>query len=312
MASEKAQATKGIYGREVEQRWLHSQARALVSDLSGSVLLLGAQPGLGRRQLLNWFTAALKRAAPVQVVSIAELRHAGDPFSGLRLLLEALLGGSLIRRTSIRSSSKGLINGGAQPRTPEFLRGLSQSSLRYLVSSLFTDAASASEGKSLVRIEGAAKDSVRTLRNLIALSSLQRPVVLVVGALERLDPSWRDWWCSSPRGSSGTGIIGAAPDILDRRLNRCPPAPLLERVRQVAPGRQEKTLGPLADDAMMELVSQKGAFDAAVMEAVLKRTEGNPYFVEELVRLLIDLGELEESKKWGLLQMQSQGDGRRH
>ena len=111
---------KAIFGRELEQRWLHGQARELVTNLRGGVLLLSAQPGLGRRQLLNWFTAALRRAAPVQVVSIADLRHAGDQFSGLRLLLEALLGG-VVNRANIYPELAQRVEGGVvQPVPPSF------------------------------------------------------------------------------------------------------------------------------------------------------------------------------------------------
>ena len=54
-----------------------------------------------------------------------------------------------------------------------------------------------------------------------------------------------------------------------------------------------KTLSPLAPDDSRQLVSNLLEIEAlpdAVRDTILQKSEGNPFFVEEVIRMLIDTG----------------------
>ena len=73
-----------------------------------------------------------------------------------------------------------------------------------------------------------------------------------------------------------------------------PPARLMDAAHREAAGRLAVIrLTPLSDAASAELVGEAfglGTLPHGLREVVLRRAEGNPFFLEEIVRALVDLG----------------------
>ncbi|HEV2258569.1 MAG TPA: AAA family ATPase [Streptosporangiaceae bacterium] len=73
-----------------------------------------------------------------------------------------------------------------------------------------------------------------------------------------------------------------------------PPARLIDAARREVAGRPAVVrLIPLSDAASAELAGEAsglGALPPGLREVVLRRAEGNPFFLEEIVRALVDLG----------------------
>ncbi len=126
-------------------------------------------------------------------------------------------------------------------------------------------------------------------RFLTGLATI-RPVVLVIDDLHWAEPLLLDLVEHLVQWGSGVALlvlIGARPELRDLRSSLVTRGGLVSDV---------VTLGGLDAGAAMQLAANViGASDlpAAVAAKVLSTTEGNPLFVGELVRMLVDEGALE-------------------
>jgi class 3 adenylate cyclase len=69
----------------------------------------------------------------------------------------------------------------------------------------------------------------------------------------------------------------------------------------------EMSLSPLSDDAVRELVRSLllGALDEGAMETLVERAEGNPLYVEELLRALVESGGVQRRRRTWTITVQS-------
>ncbi|MGW4792390.1 ATP-binding protein [Nonomuraea sp. NPDC004297] len=126
----------------------------------------------------------------------------------------------------------------------------------------------------------------------VGQASAQRPTLLVVDDLQWADAaSLQMFGHLTARLPAGTVIIGALRD-------RAPtPGSELSRVLAAAsrlPGHRRIRLGPLGFTDVTELIRRETGRDpgAEVARGIHARTAGNPFFVQELSRLLSDGGSL--------------------
>jgi len=134
------------------------------------------------------------------------------------------------------------------------------------------------------------------IRRLLAALAAARPVVLVIDDLHWAEPLLLDLVEHLVQWGSGVRLlvlVGARPELRDLRSSLVTPGGLVSDV---------VTLGGLDAGAAMRLAANViGAADlpAAVAAKVLATTEGNPLFVGELVRMLVDEGALErQGERW--------------
>ena len=134
------------------------------------------------------------------------------------------------------------------------------------------------------------------IRRLLAGLATTKPVLLVIDDLHWAEPLLLDLVEHLVQWGSGTPLlvlVGARPELRDLRSSLVTPGGLV---------RDVLTLGGLDAGAAMRLAASViGAADlpAAVAARVLATSEGNPLFVGELVRMLVDEGAIErQGERW--------------
>ena len=134
------------------------------------------------------------------------------------------------------------------------------------------------------------------VRRLLAGLAATKPVALVIDDLHWAEPLLLDLVEHLVQWGSGTPLlvlVGARPELRDLRSSLVTPGGLVSEV---------VTLSGLDAGAAMRLAANViGAADlpAAVAAKVLATSEGNPLFVGELVRMLVDEGAIErQGQRW--------------
>jgi class 3 adenylate cyclase/tetratricopeptide (TPR) repeat protein len=137
-------------------------------------------------------------------------------------------------------------------------------------------------------------------RRLLSVLLADRPLVLVLDALQWADPSSIELLVEL------MDLTDEAPIMFAYVFTPEPDAPswqLKEQAARAFPHRYaEMTLGPLPERAARELMCSLlscAETPAQVEELVLARTDGNPFFIEEVLRALIDGGALRyDGDRW--------------
>jgi tetratricopeptide (TPR) repeat protein len=140
----------------------------------------------------------------------------------------------------------------------------------------------------LGRVDGAMDAEPQTLRartfdaiqQLLVGASWQRPVVLAIEDLHWSDPTSEELLGSLIGSLSNAAILV----VVTHRSGYRPPWP-------PPPGGLEITLDPLSHDESLQVlraVLETDAIADSAVEAILARGEGNPFFLEELARALVE------------------------
>jgi len=143
---------------------------------------------------------------------------------------------------------------------------------------------------------GSPEEIFFVIRRFLAGLAAEKPVLLVIDDLHWAEPLLLDLVEHLVQWGSGTPLlvlVGARPELRDLRSSLVTPGGLVADV---------VTLGGLDAGAAMRLAASViGAADlpAAVAVKVLATSEGNPLFVGELVRMLVDEGAIErQGERW--------------
>jgi predicted ATPase len=141
---------------------------------------------------------------------------------------------------------------------------------------------------------------VEAFGRLLEAIANERPTVLVIEDIHWADPS------SVELGLQVMSVVADEPLIvvLVTRPDRDSHGwRMVDQARDLAgAGALEIHLAPLSTDDSQELVSNLLAVEAIpenVRQRILAKTEGNPFFVEEVLRMLIDRGDLvQDGDQW--------------
>jgi class 3 adenylate cyclase len=277
-----------MVGRDTELATLLQLCEAVRAGLGRAVLIVG-EPGLGKTRLISEWQATLARQPVQQPFLWAEGRclsyGQGLAYHLLIDLLRAILGvpeaaGEAETRTTLHTLTDELFAEVAPEVYPY---------LGHLLS---------------VRLEGGAAEQVGLLdpqalqaqylvavRRLLGALAARQPLVLILEDLHWADPSSTDLLVKL------LPLASAAPVLLcmAARPERDAPAwRLVTAARETLGGSlTEITLHALSDSDSRQLVAnllQIEALPESVRGAILKKAEGNPFFVEEVIRMLIDRG----------------------
>jgi class 3 adenylate cyclase len=138
-------------------------------------------------------------------------------------------------------------------------------------------------------------------RTWIEALAASRPVVVAVDDLHWADPSTREL------AEDLLDLTDRAP-VLVATTFRPDPGSEAWRYRLAVMGEYshravELPLGPLAEEAagrLAEAIVPGGKLDQWTRKAIVDRAEGNPLYLEELLRALIESGALERKRTWTL------------
>jgi class 3 adenylate cyclase len=132
---------------------------------------------------------------------------------------------------------------------------------------------------------------LKAMRRLLQALSAQRPMVLILEDLHWADPSSTGLLIELLPLASTAPILFC---LVTRPERDTPGWKLVAAARDIMGGSlTELTLNPLSETNSRKLVANMltiEALPAGVRRTILKKSEGNPFFVEEVIRMLIDQG----------------------
>jgi class 3 adenylate cyclase len=272
---------RALVGRGDEKARLAVAAEALRAG-RGQFVLVGGGPGIGKTRLLDWFRG-----------------HLGDEVTWLEGQC-ASYGGQPSYFPFTEALRRWVADDRAARPTMLARRGIAPEAVPYFATLL--SASSGLEADDVPRDPPGEFDA--GVRGAYAgwLHGLceQRPVVVAVH-----DVHWADR-CTLELAESLLDLVADAPllvvatsrlepDSHDRRLR--------ERAHLITPDRVvELELGPLTDGEADQLLSDlaPGELAAEARREVIARAEGNPLYLEQVLRSLLETGGLTPRRTWAL------------
>jgi predicted ATPase len=279
-----------MVGREAELAALLQLCEAVQAGLGRAALVVG-EPGLGKTRLIAEWKAAVEKD-----------RH-GHPTTPCWVEGRCLSYGQGLAYHLLIDLLRSLIGVPDMAEEPE-----TRAALMALTDDLFGEEALEVypylghllslklEGEALERVKPLDPQALQTqylaaLRKLVQTMTNRRPLVVVLEDLHWADPS------STELLVRLLPMVPAVPVLLclvTRPERDAPSWKLVTAVREAMGGSlTEISLGALSDKDSRQLVSNLLEIEALSEQTralILKKAEGNPFFVEEVIRMLIDRG----------------------
>jgi class 3 adenylate cyclase len=290
-----------MVGRDAELSSLLQLSAAVGAGLGRAAVVIG-EPGLGKSRLIaEWKTAAqaagAKSARPAFTWAEGRCLSYGQniPYHLLSDLLQSLVGaGGADNKPEQRTALQALVDdvigaeGGAEV-------------CRYLANlmSLPLDAEAEARIK-LLEPQALQNQYLSSLRQLLRALAQRQPLVLVLDDIHWADPS------STDLITKLLPLISEAPILLSlvtRPDHDSHGWKLVAAAREkLGAGLTEINLNPLTDADSRQLVSNLLEIESLpdnIRGLILKKAEGNPFFVEEVIRMLIDRGAIyKQGNSW--------------
>ena len=276
-----------LVGRDQELATLVQTSRLLQAGLGRAALILG-EPGIGKtRLIMEWQKAVSASHPPLRWALGRCFSYSHDqPYHLVFSLLASLAGvPETAEEPEMRAALQALVERVFGEDTPAYW-----DTYAYLAHLL------------ALRLEGPVQERVRdldpqahqslaqaALRRLLIALSVASPLVVVLEDLHWADPS------------SVQFLSPLLPLAASERLMFClvmrperdaPGWQLAAIVREALGGRlSEMLLEPLSENDSRALVSNLLEIEAlpeTVRDLILRKADGNPFFVEEVIRMLID------------------------
>ncbi|MCA1726127.1 MAG: AAA family ATPase [Actinobacteria bacterium] len=276
--------TAPMVGREQELNLLQSVYRRVTSEGRPHLVTVYGDPGVGKSRLVREFEAWLHTQDPVPRILRGRCLPYGDGITYWPL-------------AEILKSAAGVLDSDAVAEALRKVRDYAGS----VLSDLVADPRRAADALAFtVGLEDPADDTFSQLaprqvrleahaawRSLFSALAASEPLVVVVEDIHWADPA----------------LLDLLEELADRvegpALLLCPSRPeLTQRRPGWGGGRRNATgvsLEPLSTEDARRLIGFLLAVEAlpdAVRERILERAEGNPFFLEEILRQLIDEGRI--------------------
>lgn len=285
-----------MVGRDKELQSLVQASSQTQAGLGRAALVIG-EPGLGKSRLIaEWKAAALSggdntfRWVQGNCLSYGQ----GLAYHLVADALRALVGVSA-------AASEEETRAALQARTADFLGDDAPDVFPYLAHMLSLTL----EGEALERVEVLDPQVLQArykqaLEQLVRAMATQRPLVMVCDDIHWADPSSTDLLVNL------VGLASEVPLLLVAITRPEPDSPgwkLVQTLReQMGERLAEVSLNALTDDDSRQLVSNLLEIEALpehIRDVILKKSEGNPFFVEEVIRMLIDREAIRmEGNRW--------------
>ncbi|HTO07323.1 MAG TPA: nuclear transport factor 2 family protein [Myxococcota bacterium] len=260
-------------GREDELRRLRAVFDTAVAAPGARMAVLLGSPGLGKSRLLAEFARRVSERATVLSARCDPAR--GRSFAPVAAALRAQLGlGDALGPDDLRAALERAVPG-ADAERARLASGLE---------ALFAGAPASPE------------ETFFVVRRLLAGLAVSRPVVLAIDDVQWAEPLLLDLAEHLVEWSSGVPLLvllGSRPELRELRSSLATPGGVVAEV---------VTLSGLDASAAARLAANAIGADelpAAVVGRVLAASEGNPLFVGELVRMLVQDGALRrDGERW--------------
>jgi len=277
-----------MVGRDAELAALVQLSRAVQAGL-GRVAVIVGEPGLGKTRLIGEWKAATAAEADPAPLRWAEGRclsyGQGLAYHLLIDLLRSVIGvpaaaGEPETRAALQTLTDDLFGDSALDVYPY---------LAHLLS-LPLDGA-ALERVRLLDPQALQAQYLAALRQLLRTLAGRRPLGLIFDDIHWADPSSTDLLIKLLPLTAEAPLLFC---FVTRPDHDAPGWKLVTAARELTGASlTELTLNPLSDADSRQLVSNLLEIEAlpeGIRTTILKRAEGNPFFVEEVIRMLIDRG----------------------
>ncbi|HXC51516.1 MAG TPA: adenylate/guanylate cyclase domain-containing protein, partial [Candidatus Limnocylindrales bacterium] len=272
-------ATAAFVGRSKEMGRITAIFDAAVAQPAARLAVLLGSPGLGKSRLIAEITSSLGDNATTVVAQCDAA--GGKTFAPIAGALRELLGARMVE------SNESMDDGVALRSAVEAAIPASDAERSRIASGI---------AALLAGSPASPEETFFVIRRFLTGLASSRPVVLVIDDLHWAEPLLLDLVEHLVQWGSGVPLlvlVGARPELRDLRSSLVTRGGLVSDVI---------TLGGLDAGAAMRLAASViGASDlpATVVAKVLSTTEGNPLFVGELVRMLVDEGAIErQGDRW--------------
>jgi class 3 adenylate cyclase len=280
-----------MVGRDAELTDLLQLCEAVRAGLGRAVLVIG-EPGLGKTRLITEWKAAVEAEHSGAASELSQWASGHCLSYGQDLAYHLLI--DLLR------SLVGVPEGAEEPETHAALQALTEelfgeealevyAYLGHLLMLKLEDAAL--ERVQLLDPQALQRQYLAALRKLLQAMSNRRPLVLVLEDLHWADPSSTELFVKL------LPLVSSVPMLLclvTRPDHDAPGWKLVTAVREVmGGGLTEITLDALSERDSRQLVANLLEIEELPEEMrslILRKAEGNPFFVEEVIRMLIDHG----------------------
>ena len=282
-----------MVGREAEMESLLNLCNAVIAGLGRAALITG-EPGMGKTRLISEWKSAVMAETDMPTPRWVEgrcLSYGG----GLAYHLVADLLYSIL----------GMPSAASEPET--------HLALFSLLEDLFGKAETSADFQEIypylghllsLKLEGEALEKVQsldpqtlqtrylfTLRRLLMALTSDRPLVIILEDLHWADPSSVELLVKLlPIATSGPLLFC----MVTRTEHDSPGWKLVTAAREILGGSlTEISLVALSDNDSRRMVSnllEVEALSEKTRTVILQKSEGNPFFVEEVIRMLIDRG----------------------
>ncbi|WP_437325657.1 serine/threonine-protein kinase [Sorangium sp. So ce381] len=264
-------------GRDHELRLLEQTFAACAGEPAARAVLVIGAAGMGKSRLLQEHLAALRRAgAPAEIwAGLGDPLRAGS-IGGL--LAEVIRGAAGIKGGEPIEERRALLRARVARRVPEAERRRIEEFLGELAGVRFPDEDSLPLRAARQDPELLGEQMQRALRDFLRAECAAQPVVLVLE-----DVHWAD-------RASVAAIDTALRELSDQPLVVL--ATARPEIKQAYPdlwgerGRQELCLRQLSPRACAQLTREAlgDAADGALVDRLVTQSEGQPFFLEELIR----------------------------
>jgi len=280
-----ADLTSVLVGRDEELAKLVRLVREL--DAEGGGAVLSGEPGIGKSRMLAELRARSADLPAVWAEGQCLSYGVNLPYHLVVDLLRSLVGGPSgddehATRTALRARVMELLGEG--DRAADYLEHLMSLPQAPEV------------GRRLDELDpaGLLSDYVASLARLLTAASATAPLVLVCEDVHWVDASSVELLVRVMRAVAGQPVLW-----LWTRRPQAPPVTqtLVDAARAAHPDTfTEVALSPMTSDDSRQLVANLLEIDslpASLRELIVERSDGNPFFVEEVIRMLIERGALE-------------------
>ena len=290
-----------MVGRDTELQSLLKVSAAVQAGLGRAVVIAG-EAGLGKTRLLSEWKGATQTSnlqSPNSNIQWAE-GHCLSYGQGLayHLLLDVLR--SLIGVPAAASEPE--THAALKARTDD-LHGVGDGALDvypYLGHLLSLQL----EGAALERVKALDPQALQAqylaaLRKLLQALAARQPLALICDDIHWADPSSAELLIKLLPLTSEAPLLFCFISRPDREAAGWK---MVQAARDLGAGLTELTLNPLSDADSRQLVSnllEVESLPENVRNVILQKAEGNPFFVEEVIRMLIDRGAIiKQDDRW--------------